>query len=236
MSETLRGAPLGQRVSAAHLVPARREGHEERLGVDIHRIKTEFAGIAEVHGVELVALEWLQGPGRGVLRAYIDRPGGDPRVVDPARGISADVCASVSRDIGAVLDADETLIPMAFDLEVSSPGFERPVQKREDFDRFAGLVIAVKLRERVESRGAFEGVLRGTADAPGGGYVVKVDCAGRVWDLPAKQISRAKLAEIKAPAPTKPSRPAKGQGKTKQRPEDARSATEGGDGGSSPAR
>lgn len=220
-------------MSAAHLVLARREGREERLAVDIERLRAEFASVAEVHGVELVALEWLQGPGRGVLRAYIDRPGGDPRVIDPARGVSADICAAVSRDVGAALDADETLVSVAYDLEVSSPGFERPVQKREDFDRFAGLVIGVKLRERLESRGSFEGVLRGTSDAPDGGYVVKVECAGRVWDLPAKKISRAKLAELRAP---KPAKPGKGASKFKQRPGDAGSSTEGGDGGSPPAR
>lgn len=220
-------------MSKAHLVLARREGLEERLGVDIDRLRAEFASVAEVHGVELVALEWLQGPGRGVLRAYIDRPGGDPRVVDPARGISADLCAAVSRDVGAALDADEGLVTVAYDLEVSSPGFERPLQKREDFDRFEGLVAVVKLRERIESRGAFEGPLRGTADAPDGGFVVKLECAGRVWDLPAKKISRAKLAELKAPRPAKPG---KGPSKVKQRPGDAGSATEGGDGGSPPAR
>lgn len=204
------------------------------MGVDIERIRTEIEGVAVVHGVELVALEWLQGPGHGVLRAYIDRPGGDPRVVDPARMITADICAAVSRDVGAILDADESLVPLAYDLEVSSPGFERPVQRREDFDRFAGLEITVKLRERVESRAAFRGVLRGTADAPGG-YAVKVEAEGRVWELPSKRITRAKLAEIKPPRPAKPG---KGAAKhTKQRPGDARSdATEGGDDGSSPAR
>lgn len=204
------------------------------MGVDIDRARTEITGIAEVHGVELVALEWLQGPGRGVLRVYIDRPNGDPRVVDPALGITADICVAVSRDIGTVFDMNDEIVSVAYDLEVSSPGFERPVQKRADFDRFAGLAIAVKLRDRVESRGSFEGVLRGTADAPDG-YVVKVETGGKVWELPAKKITRAKLAEIKAPKPTKP-----GKGPSKrtkqQRPGDARSATEGGDEGSSPAR
>lgn len=221
-------------MSAAHLVLAPEEGNEERLGVEIERVRTEIAGLCEVHGVELVALEWLQGPGRGVLRVYIDRPNGDPRVVDPARGITADVCVAVSRDVGAALDADESLVTGAYDLEVSSPGFERPVQKREDFERFAGLEIHVKLRERVGSRGAFDGVLRGTADAPEG-YIVKVETGGQVWELPSKKITRAKLAEIKAPKPTKPGKgPSK---RTKQRPEDARpDATEGGDEGSSPTR
>lgn len=204
------------------------------MGVDIERVRTEIEGLCEVHGVELVALEWLQGPGRGVLRVYIDRPGGDPRVVDPARGITADHCVGVSRDVGAALDADESLVSTSYDLEVSSPGFERPVQKRADFDRFAGLEIGIKLRERVDGRGAIDGVLRGTADAPQG-FLVRVEADGKVWELPSKKITRARLAEIKAPKPTKPGKGA--SKRTKQRPEDARpDATEGGDEGSSPTR
>ncbi len=54
--------------------------------VDTQRLKTEIEPLAVAHGVELVALEWLQGPGRGVLRLYIDRPGGDPRTAAEERG------------------------------------------------------------------------------------------------------------------------------------------------------
>lgn len=208
------------------------------MGVDIDKIRAEIAGVAEVHGVELVALEWLQGPGRGVLRLYIDRPGGHPAVVDPDRLVTADRCVAVSRDVGAILDADESLIPMAYDLEVSSPGFERPVQKRDDFERFAGLEINVKLRERVESRASFTGVLRGTVDLPGGGFAVKVEAAGRVWELPFAKVTRARLSEIKAPKPGRPGKGPSKRTKTEQRPGDAprSDATEGDGKGPSPAR
>lgn len=208
------------------------------MAVDIERIREEIKGVAEVHGLELVALEWLQGPGRGVLRVYIDRPGGHPALVDPARLVTADLCVAVSRDTGAILDADETLVSTAYDLEVSSPGFERPVQKRADFERFAGLEIGVKLRERVESRGTFTGILRGTVDLPQGGFAVKVETAGRVWELPFAKVTRARLSEIKAPKPAKPGKGPSKRTKTDPRPGDASrsDATEGDGKAPSPAR
>lgn len=180
------------------------------LKVDTQQLKTEIEPIAAVHGVELVALEWLQGPGRGVLRLYIDRPGTDPRTAPDARGpgATADVCARVSRDVSAVLDKiEEDLIPMAYDLEVSSPGFERPVQKREDFERFKGLVLIIKARQAIEGRGSFEGPITGTRDLPNGDYAVSITVEnGRAVEVATRNIARARLAEIKPPKPAKPTK------------------------------
>lgn len=178
------------------------------LKVDTQHLKTEIEPLAAVHGVELVALEWLQGPGRGVLRLYIDRPGADPRTPPDERGpgATADVCARLSRDVSAVLDKiDEELIPMAYDLEVSSPGFERPVQKREDFERFKGLTLILKARHAIEGRGSFEGPITGTKDLPDGDYAVCITVENdRAVEVPTRNIARARLAEIKAPKPAKP--------------------------------
>ena len=120
------------------------------MKVDTQQLKAEIEPLAAVHGVELVALEWLQGPGRGVLRLYIDRPGTDPRVdAEQGSGATADVCARLSRDVSAALDKFDEEIPTAYDLEVSSPGFERPVQKREDFERLLIQTVAAARPDRV---------------------------------------------------------------------------------------
>lgn len=186
------------------------------LKVDTQQLKTEIEPLAVAHGVELVALEWLQGPGRGVLRIYIDRPGADPRTPPEERGsgATADICARLSRDVGAVLDKlDEDAFPMPYDLEVSSPGFERPVQKREDFDRFKGLAAVIKARRPVGGRGTFEGVLDGTRDLADGGFSVALTVDAAPVEILASNIARANLAEIKAPKPAKP-----GKGPRKNRP------------------
>ena len=134
-------------------------------------------------GAELVALEWLQGPGRGVLRLYIDHPGGDPRVPPSAEhpGATADLCAAVSR----------------------AAGFERPEQKRADFDRFAGLTAKVRTRAAVDGRTSFEAVLDGTVDA-GESFAVRLRVGEREVVVPVKHLLRARLVEIKQPKASKP--------------------------------
>lgn len=191
-----------------HPSPAARQrafDGEFAVQVDLQQLKDEIVPIAEVHGIELVALEWALGPGRGVLRVFIDRRGGDPRTPPEAReaGATADLCAAVSRDVSAALD-EKDLIPYAYDLEVSSPGFERPVQKREDYDRFVGLKVKVRTRVPVQGKGTFEGTLRGTTDDPRGGFIVKLDVHGKEMELPSREIARSRLAEIKEPPRTKP--------------------------------
>ncbi len=185
---------------------------------DLSTLEREFAPLLEVHAVELVALEWFQGPGHGILRVTIDLPNGDPRVQDPGRSVGIAEIASVTRDISAHLDTlDETVEPitLAYTLEVGSPGSERPVQKRADFDRFAGL------EARIDTRGglpgaphkSFLGVLRGTCDAPAseGGFRVRVDVGGAVHEVPASELTRARTVAIKPPAKAKP-----GKGPSKQ--------------------
>jgi ribosome maturation factor RimP len=172
--------------------------------VDVEQLRGEIEPLVESCGVELVALEWLQGPGRGVLRLYIDRPGGDPRVKpdDAHPGTTADLCAAVSHAVADLLDKDDR-IEVAYDLEVSSPGFERPVQTRKDFDRFAGLEMKVRTRGPLEGKTSFEATLLGTTD-DGDGYAVRVSMGGREVAIPRRQVSRARLLEIKAPKPVKP--------------------------------
>jgi ribosome maturation factor RimP len=173
-----------------------------RLHLD--RIETEIAPLLSVHGVELVALEWFQGPGHGILRITIDQPDGDPRVTDPTRGVSLEQVTDVTRDVSTALDALD-LIDEAYTLEVGSPGPERPVQRRRDFDRFVGL------RARIDTRAAgarsnLSGVLRGTRDGtPAEGFVVRLETAPDVErEVPARTITRARLHAIAAPARAKP--------------------------------
>ena len=174
------------------------------MRVDVEQLRGEIQPLAEVLGAELVALEWLQSPGRGVLRLYIDRPGGDPRVKpdDAHPGPTADLCAAVSHAVAELLDQDDR-IEVAYDLEVSSPGFDRPVQTRKDFDRFVGLGMKVRTRGPIDGKTAFEGLLLGTVD-DGDGYAVRVSVGGHEVVIPRRQVSRARLLEIKAPKPAKP--------------------------------
>ncbi len=81
----------------------------------------------EALGYELLYLELAAHGGDNVLRVYIDAPG----------GIQVDDCVAVSRQLSALLDVEDPL-KSAYQLEVSSPGLDRPLVKPEHFRRFVG--------------------------------------------------------------------------------------------------
>jgi ribosome maturation factor RimP len=132
--------------------------------------------VAEREGCEIVAIEILGSPGRALLRVYIDRP----------EGVNVDVCARVSRAISPVLDVEDPF-PGAWELEVSSPGIERPLQRENDFRRFVGFGVKVKLAPGPERR-RYSGLLQGLED---GHVLVEVD--GQIHRLALDQIDKAHL-------------------------------------------
>jgi len=103
-------------------------------------------------GFDLVAVEWVGGGHGPILRLSIDGP----------KGVTADDCAQVSDTVSPVLDAEDP-IDSAYTLEVSSPGIDRPVQRLQDFDRFVGRRIKVRLVEG-HPRRRYTGALAGRDD------------------------------------------------------------------------
>lgn len=112
--------------------------------------------IIEDLGLELVDLEYQRESHGWVLRFYLDKEG----------GITLDECAGASREIAALLDVED-LVDTAYQLEVSSPGLERPLKKLADFQRFAGRKAKIKTLlacdpdGRGHSRKTFVGELQG---------------------------------------------------------------------------
>jgi ribosome maturation factor RimP len=104
-------------------------------------------------GYDIFAVE-QSGPGGRTLRIAIDRP----------EGVSLEDCERVSGIVGPLLDHAD-LIPGPYGLEVSSPGAERPLRERAEYERFAGRRVNVRYRE-----GSAEAVIEGT--------LVDVDAAG----------------------------------------------------------
>jgi ribosome maturation factor RimP len=100
--------------------------------------------------MEIVDIEFRHEGNRGgrVLRLYMDKDGG-PNVDDLSR---------VSRQLGDLLDAQDT-IDGAYNLEVSSPGINRPLRKPEHFLRFVGKRIRIRTRDLIDGRRSFLGVL-----------------------------------------------------------------------------
>ena len=135
--------------------------------------------VAEPQGIEIVEIELLGGGKQRLLRIFIDKP----------EGVSHGDCEFVSQKLGAALDADDLIPGESYTLEVSSPGVERKLTKPADYQRFAGQKAKIVMRETVEDRTHWEGVLRGLE----GEAVVIEPAEGRRIQIPLALIKRANL-------------------------------------------
>lgn len=110
--------------------------------------------VVESMGYELVGVELLEQGARGrLLRIYIDQE----------QGITVDDCGAVSHRVSGVLDVEDP-VPGHYDLEVSSPGLDRPLFRAEHFTRFKGAMAKLKLRTKVDGRRKLVGILDGLED------------------------------------------------------------------------
>ncbi|TNH05903.1 ribosome maturation factor RimP [Testudinibacter sp. TR-2022] len=106
----------------------------------------------EALNCELVGIE-CQRSGRFLtVRVYIDKDG----------GVSVDDCADVSRQVSAIMDVED-LIADKYNLEVSSPGLDRPLFSLAHYQRFIGQEVSVHLRVPVLDRRKWTGKLDGVA-------------------------------------------------------------------------
>ena len=143
--------------------------------------------ICAAHGVELVEVRALRGRGGTTFQVVIDRerPSSDPT---PGSGVLLEHCTAVSRDLSTALDLVEEDMPNRYQLEVSSPGLERPLTKPKDFERFAGREVQVKTHEKVDSRRKFRGQLLGVE-----GEAALIEQDGDTIRIPFEAIARATL-------------------------------------------
>lgn len=142
----------------------------------------------EALGFELVELERSGAKSRPVFRVRVDRPDSVP-----GEGVGLEDCARISRSLEEYLDAQET-IPGNYVIEVSSPGVERPLTKRRDFERFAGREVAVKGYGPLAGRGRrLQGELLGIEDGPEDGTVRLRLEDGEEVDVARSDIARATL-------------------------------------------
>jgi len=114
-------------------------------------------------GYELIELEFHPHRGGGLLRLYIDRPG--------EAGVTVDDCEAVSRRVSERLDAAD-LLKAAYTLEVSSPGFDRPLRTQAHYARFAGSRVHVETALPRDGRRRWTGRLASVGED---GIVLEVD-------------------------------------------------------------
>jgi ribosome maturation factor RimP len=130
------------------------------------------------HEVELVHAEVAGPEGQPTVRLFIDKPG----------GVTHNDCSKVSLQLSTVLDVED-FIHSAYILEVSSPGLERGLYKRADYERFSGSQARIKARSLINGQRNFRGRILGVKD---NNVIVEDQTSGRV-EIPLDGIVKSNL-------------------------------------------
>lgn len=131
----------------------------------------------EETGKELLGVEFVSAGNNSVLRLFIDHES----------GIDVDDCAEVSRQVGAILDVEDP-ISSEYNLEVSSPGIDRPLFELSHFQQVIGETINVRLSLPLNGRRKFKGVLNAIENDT---LIVEVD--GIEYELVSNNVDKANL-------------------------------------------
>jgi len=145
-------------------------------------IEETVAPVIDVHGLELVDLDWRALRPRGVLRLYVDKPG----------GVGVADCERLSRELGDVLDA-AAVIDGGYDLEVSSPGLDRQLKKDREYRWAIGKQVRCWLAGGAEFHGRLTEV---TPER------LVLEQNGQRTELGRAQVTKARL-EAEVPWPRK---------------------------------
>lgn len=144
---------------------------------DIKKVTQLVEPVLDEMGFELVDIEYLSEHGRMVLRVYADKEG----------GITLDDCASVSRQIGDLIDVKD-IVRHGYVLEVSSPGLNRPLKKENDFLRAVGKKIKIQMIVPLKGRRRFNGYLRKFEEG-----TVYIEMDNNLIALPRQDVEKANI-------------------------------------------
>ncbi len=133
--------------------------------------------IVEGLGYECVGIEYNPHPQHGLLRIYIDSE----------NGVMLDDCTKVSHQVSGVLDVEEP-IQGNYNLEVSSPGADRPFFKPSQFQKFIGSTVTVNLFKPLNKRRKITGLIQKVE-----GDNIVLQEGDQVYEIPFKAMSKARL-------------------------------------------
>jgi ribosome maturation factor RimP len=119
------------------------------MAVDMFALQGLLTPTVEALGYELWGCTYMPRGKYGLLRVYIDS----------TEGIHLTDCERVSRQISAVLDVEDPILN-AYTLEVSSPGLDRPLFTAEQFHRYIGAKVQIRLHALVDNRRNLQGILQ----------------------------------------------------------------------------
>ena len=144
-----------------------------------------FEPVVNGMGFDLIEIEHFPNPKHGVLRLYIDKP-----VVagsDESEAIMIEDCSAVSHQVSALIDVEDP-VHGRFNLEVSSPGADRPLRRLQDFQRFVGSLVKIKTVMPLEGQRNFKGRLLEATEE-----VVVLGIDAEEISLPMSAIDKARI-------------------------------------------
>ncbi|MGV2870806.1 ribosome maturation factor RimP [Colwellia sp. E150_009] len=131
----------------------------------------------EETGKELLGVEFISAGNNSVLRLFIDHE----------NGINVDDCAEVSRQVGAILDVEDP-ISSEYNLEVSSPGIDKPLFEMAHFQSVIGEIVNIRLSMPLNGRRKFKGTLVAIEND-----TLIVDVDGIEYELVINNVDKANL-------------------------------------------
>jgi len=155
-------------------------GRKEEI---LEKVRQLAGPLAAQEGLELVDVEIGGGGGRQTLRLFVDKEG----------GVTLDDCTAVSRAVSTALDVEDP-IAGAYDLEVSSPGLDRPLRTADHFQKVVGSKVRVKTfgpLPECENRKTFLGILQGYENG-----VIAIDVDGKIFRVPHALVSKANVEPV----------------------------------------
>ncbi len=143
----------------------------------IGTIESLVTPILQEMDLELVDVLYRREKGGWVLRLIIDRE----------NGVTLDDCTAVSREVSQLLDIED-IIEQVYNLEVSSPGLDRPLKSIGDFQRFTGRKAKVTTREPIQGNQVFIGRINKVEDD-----LIILEVGQQELSIPFSEVARARL-------------------------------------------
>lgn len=150
------------------------------MSAKLKQLEDLLRPVVEALEYDFWGLEYLAQGRHSTLRIFIDH----------ADGIAVEDCAKVSHQISGVLDVEDP-IQNEYNLEVSSPGTDRPLFRLEHYTKFIGHQVAVRLQSPFEGRRKYQGIIKGVE---GDDVLVVVD--DHEFVLPFESIERAHIVPV----------------------------------------
>lgn len=150
---------------------------EEKMKQAPEHLVNLIEPIVEGLGYECVGIEYNPHPRHGLLRIYIDS----------ANGILVDDCSKVSHQVSGVLDVEDP-IQGNYQLEISSPGEDRPFFKVSQFERYIGSMVSVNLFKAIDGRKKITGQIKKVE-----GDTITLQEGEQVFEVPFVAMSKARL-------------------------------------------